>query len=981
MPLRPLAPTETLHVQPTLGSGLRALSTPLLSARSNLSDARRSATPNSVTGVVFTPSQPGIWRCPQCSATSSFAKRCPKCWGLSVGFSRSSSQASLPSSKPRQHVSSGGSVSGGNLSVAEQPREAQDLLDRLRCGKFDVSEVRDLLSRCAKAVNVREETFGWAPLFFAVHAGSDALIQLLLTARADVRASCHRGNTALHIAACGGHVGVAVLLVSKGAQLGARNAAGWTPLIWSAITGCAAVASALIERKSSLTDKDEQGRTALMWAARHGHTGVVRLLLQGGVDVSMRDLEGFTALDHAKQYEDLRKTYCRMGMVGTLESSQGDGILPGLRADGTLDVAQVLAKPEVQAEQQNELPVKVLEEAEAATRRLLTAAEGGNWEAAKEALQAGGRVSREGPPNHRTVLIWAAEQADPAAVMMLAEAKAQLESRDDFGWTPLHHAVQAGSAETVSVLHFLGADFSAKTNDGDLVVHLAARADAGPMLQLMRPLLGDLEALDSEGHTPLQTAAIRGCRTAVSTLLALRADVGARDSSERTVFALGAIHGHEAVLRVLVEPLQPLPLPWKHSELVKVLAKLPWQAPIQDRIASRKKLSRSKNHLQTITEWDSEDGSSSAAALSDRSHASENSRVSGSSRVSGRSHTSNGSDASAESHATMASRTSAKSSSSSLASHVSAQSRVSLLSRTSSSSSQLTSSRRPGGNRLTVPLSGSRPGTGQSHASEQSGGTSGSTAARRALASARAPKTPIGLLLAACKAERRAEKAPLDGGPPMLAQRAVAEVDAAGRTPLALVAHFKRPTLVARLLELRAEVNTPDRQGHTPLMLATAQGDRLAVATLLEARANVNALNAEGHRAVDMAAGSELRVVLQEQADREAVARRLRGSCSLPALARSPTGARAPAAPVGPSRLRLDGLPARHPPEHLEELLREVLQEYDVFPRRVDVAVDPITLRPCGHAYVAFANDRETRDAECTLRMASSLRVSLEAVF
>jgi len=58
----------------------------------------------------------------------------------------------------------------------------------------------------------------------------------------------------------------------------------------------------------------------------------------------------------------------------------------------------------------------------------------------------------------------------------------------------------------------------------------------------------------------------------------------------------------------------------------------------------------------------------------------------------------------------------------------------------------------------------------------------------------------------------------------------------------------------------------------------------------------------------------------------------------------------------------------------------DVLEDFDIDrPAHVDVAVDPFTMRPCGHAYVDFANARQAQAAESTLRAESGLLVSLVA--
>jgi len=101
-------------------------------------------------------------------------------------------------------------------------------------------------------------------------------------------------------------------------------------------------------------------------------------------------------------------------------------------------------------------------------------------------------------------------------------------------------------------------------------------------------------------------------------------------------------------------------------------------------------------------------------------------------------------------------------------------------------------------------------------------------------------------------------------------------------------------------------------------------------------------------------------------------------SCSLPALTKAPerAGSKSKAAVC---RVRLDGLPLRHPADRLEDMVHEILEHYDVAcPAHVEVALDPISLRPRGHAFVDFPSPKEAEAAGSTLRLESNLCVSVE---
>jgi len=240
------------------------------------------------------------------------------------------------------------------------------------------------------------------------------------------------------------------------------------------------------------------------------------------------------------------------------------------------------------------------------------------------------------------------------------------------------------------------------------------------------------------------------------------------------------------------------------------------------------------------------------------------------------------------------------------------------------------------------------------------------------------PSTPIGLLMAATR-----EATTIEQQAAMPAKKALSVADADGRAPLALAAQCDQPELVLVLLKLKAPVDAVDVRGNTALMLAAARGNRLAVEYLLEACARVDACNAAGQRAVDLTAGAEIRRMLQLQADRDLIECKLKmsKSCSLPSLVK--TSSQSPkrkSSKDATYRVRLDGLSKRHPAARLEELICEMLEASGATrPSHVDVAVDPISMKPRGYAYVDYPTSRHAEVAHTSLRAESTLRVSLAA--
>jgi len=140
----------------------------------------------------------------------------------------------------------------------------------------------------------------------------------------------------------------------------------------------------------------------------------------------------------------------------------------------------------------------------------------------------------------------------------LIEKGADLNLRDVFGWTALLFAVNTRSVESVSTLHFSGANFGIRSYDGDSGLHVAVRADDAAMIQVLLTD-GDVEEPDVEGHTPLMIAACAGLANAASTLLAFGASVKVKDHHKRSPFMQAVVHGHKSVVQLMLEPLKPPP--------------------------------------------------------------------------------------------------------------------------------------------------------------------------------------------------------------------------------------------------------------------------------------------------------------------------------------------------------------------------------------------------------------------------------------
>jgi uncharacterized protein len=104
------------------------------------------------------------------------------------------------------------------------------------------------------------------------------------------------GESALMLAALGGHEQVLRRLIALGAQV---NREGWSALHYAATSGHEGAVRALLEHHAYVDAESPNQTTPLMMAARFNHTAVAKLLVKAGADPTITNEAGFKARDYA----------------------------------------------------------------------------------------------------------------------------------------------------------------------------------------------------------------------------------------------------------------------------------------------------------------------------------------------------------------------------------------------------------------------------------------------------------------------------------------------------------------------------------------------------------------------------------------------------------------------------------------------------------------------------------------------------------
>ena len=152
-------------------------------------------------------------------------------------------------------------------------------------------------------------------------------------------------------------------------------------------------------------------------------------------------------------------------------------------------------------------------------------------------------------------LLNAAKNGDLQQLEFYIAAGADVNAKDNYNETPLHHAALKGSPECVRLLLTAGATVDAKNNDNKTPLHWAAHKGSPECVQLLLAAGACVEAKNNNNNsTPLHEAAICGSPECVSLLLAAGACVNAKNNNNRTPLDLAERYNHAACVALLAPP-------------------------------------------------------------------------------------------------------------------------------------------------------------------------------------------------------------------------------------------------------------------------------------------------------------------------------------------------------------------------------------------------------------------------------------------
>ncbi|MGH9966904.1 MAG: ankyrin repeat domain-containing protein [Pyrinomonadaceae bacterium] len=202
-------------------------------------------------------------------------------------------------------------VMGGAMITIVEPSEPL-----VKAAQDD--ELQDVVAALTRDnVNVRDKATGTSALEHAVRNANREMMQVLISAGADVNSRNGSKETVLMMLGEEATSEMVWDLIHAGAKVDLKDDEGNTALIEAAMIKNLNVLNALLHAGAKVDARNDEGQTALMLAAGENLTRNVKALITAGADMNARDREGKTTLNYAKEndHEKLVKLLLSYGAI------------------------------------------------------------------------------------------------------------------------------------------------------------------------------------------------------------------------------------------------------------------------------------------------------------------------------------------------------------------------------------------------------------------------------------------------------------------------------------------------------------------------------------------------------------------------------------------------------------------------------------------------------------------------------------------
>lgn len=277
---------------------------------------------------------------------------------------------------------------------------------------------------------------------------------------------------------------------------------GQTPLHMAVIDGQMGIVQYLIEKGCQINAKDISGATPLHEAVRYGRTDIVKLLLASGGNANTQDSLGKTPLLIITPQDAQLEIYQMLLKYG------GNPNAKDLYGDTPLHIATMTGVSTEILSCLYAAGADIDERNKAGVTPLSMAVENHRADHIDFFTERKADINAE-DMNGNTPLTRAFDS--PLEMLEKLVNPGNVQTRDSFGNTPLHIAVQRGAeVEKVKYLLSCGADVNARNRNGDTPLFIAIQKNDRASGEMLLAYQADVFSTNTDNYSPLRMALTAG---------------------------------------------------------------------------------------------------------------------------------------------------------------------------------------------------------------------------------------------------------------------------------------------------------------------------------------------------------------------------------------------------------------------------------------------------------------------------------------
>ncbi|XP_071111894.1 serine/threonine-protein phosphatase 6 regulatory ankyrin repeat subunit A-like [Haliotis cracherodii] len=430
--------------------------------------------------------------------------------------------------------------------VTENPLHADTDL-HLACKKGDLDRLTCILSESLVNLNIRGQ-YGRTPLMMAAEKGHRQVIDLLVTQGADVSLVNDDRNDILHVACLGGHVDLVKYVLSKKvADINNRGQYGGTPLMMSAEKGHRQVFDLLMTQGAGVSLVDFDRNNILHVACLGGHTDMVKYVLSQKIaDINSRGQYEMTPLMMAaeKGHRQVFDLLVTQGADVFLVDDDRNNILHVACLGGHTDMVKYVLSQKV---------ADINSRGQYGRTPLMMAAEKGHRQVFDLLVTQGADVSLVDDNRNNILHVACLGGHTDMVKYVLSQKVADINSRGQYGRTPMMMSAEKGHRQVFDLLVIQGADVSLVDDNRNNFLHVACLGGHVDMVKyVLSQQVADINNRGQYGRTPMMIAAQKGHRQVFDLLVTQGAEVFLVDDNRNNILHVACLGGHVDMVKYVL---------------------------------------------------------------------------------------------------------------------------------------------------------------------------------------------------------------------------------------------------------------------------------------------------------------------------------------------------------------------------------------------------------------------------------------------